>query len=235
MRISEKAEDAQFTCLSAAYSQFHRFIPAGSISTITVGILPPARVLVEDLMKATLREGSPNLLKVASKYIGRKATSESTSSHGAGNQSGSKDNPALSSRMGVSATCSSAPGSSGSTAGGSSQGPNEPKQEVAHLTMVVLDDNEFTNDPHQIIPTEDVFTVPATPRENLKVFDKGYLLPAEVTAFQGIYYRESGDVRPGYTGASLFTPLWIVKDMWLQNSTQVLQPTPHTLGLYQQG
>ena len=58
--------------------------PAGLISTITVGILPLARVLVEDLTKATLKEGSPNLLKVASKYIGRKTTSESTSSHGAG-------------------------------------------------------------------------------------------------------------------------------------------------------
>ena len=36
--------------------------PRGSISTITVGILPPARVLAEDLTKATLREGSPKLL-----------------------------------------------------------------------------------------------------------------------------------------------------------------------------
>ena len=58
--------------------------PVGSISTITVGILTLARVLAEDLRKATLKEGSPNLLKVALKYIGRKATSESTSSHGAG-------------------------------------------------------------------------------------------------------------------------------------------------------
>ena len=58
--------------------------PAGLISTITVGILPPARVLAEDLTKATLKEGLPNLLKVASKYIGRKATSESTSFWGAG-------------------------------------------------------------------------------------------------------------------------------------------------------
>ena len=140
-------------------------------------------MIAEDLMKATLREGSPNLLKVALKCIGRKATSESTSSHGAGNQSGSKDNPASSSRLGVSATYSSVPGSSGSAAGGSSQGPNEPKQEVTHLFMVVSDDDEFANDPHQIIPTEDIFTVPAIPRENLEGFNKGYLLPAEVTAF----------------------------------------------------
>ena len=70
--------------------------------------------------------------------------------------------------------------------------------------MVVSDDDEFTDDPHQIIPTEDIFTVPAIPREDLEGFDEGYLLPSEMTAFQGIYYLESGDVRPGYTGASPF-------------------------------
>ena len=107
-------------------------------------------------------------------------------------------------RLGASATCSSTPGSGGDTAGGSGQGPNEPKQEVTHLTMVVSDGDEFTDDPHQIIPTEDIFTIPAIPRENLKGFGEGYLLPAEVTVFWGIYYHESGDVRPGYTGASPF-------------------------------
>ena len=138
---------------------------AGLISTITVGILPLARVLTEDLMKATLKEGSPNLLKVASKCIGRKATSESMSSHGAGHQSEPKDNTASSLRLGASATHSSVPGCSGSTAGSSGQGHDEPKQEVAHLTMVVSDDDEFIDDPHQIILTEDIFTIPAIPRE----------------------------------------------------------------------
>ena len=157
--------------------------PTGSISTITVGILPLAKVLAEDLMKATLKEGSPNLLKVTLKCIGKKATSESMSSCDTGNQSGPKDSTTSSSRLGASATCSSAPGSSGDAAGSSSQGPNEPKQEVAHLTMVVSDDNEFTDDPHQIIPTEDIFTIPAIPKENLEGFNKGYLLPAEVTVF----------------------------------------------------
>ena len=70
--------------------------------------------------------------------------------------------------------------------------------------MVVSDDDEFTDDPYQIIPTEDIFTIPAIPRENLKAFDEGYLLPAEVTVFRGIYYHESGDVRSGYTSVSPF-------------------------------
>ena len=135
--------------------------PAGSISTITVGILPPAKVLAEDLTKSTLGEGSPNLLKVTPKFMGWKTTNESTHSHDANHQSGPKDNSAPSSRPGVSATYSSVLGSSGGAAGGNGQGPGERKQEVAHLTMVVSDDDEFTDDPHQIIPTEEVFTIPA--------------------------------------------------------------------------
>ena len=101
--------------------------PAGSTLTITVGILPPGKVLAEDLTKATLGEGSPNLLKVTPKFIGWKTTNESTHSHDADHRSGPKDSTAPSSRQGVSATCSSAPGSSGGVADGSGQGPGEPK------------------------------------------------------------------------------------------------------------
>ena len=149
--------------------------PAGLILTITVGILPPQRVLAEDLTKATLKEGLPNILKVASKYIGGKAISELISSWGAGHWSWPKENTASSLKLGAPATCSSALGSSGGTAGGSGQGPNEPKQEVTHLTMVVSDDDEFADDPHQIIHTEDIFTIPTIPRDDLNGFDKGYL------------------------------------------------------------
>ena len=178
--------------------------PAGSILTITVGILPPAKVLAEDVTKATLREGSPNLLKVTPKFIGWKTTNEATHSHDADHLNGPKDSTVPSSRWGVSATCSNAPGSSGGVAGSGGQGPGEPKQGVSHLTMVVSDDDEFADDPHQIIPTEEVFTVPAFPQENLKGFNKWYLLPAEGTVFRWIYYHKSGDVRPSYTGASPF-------------------------------
>ena len=58
--------------------------PVGLISTITVGILPPARVLAEDLTKAILREGSPNLLQMASKCVVKQTTSELTDSCSAG-------------------------------------------------------------------------------------------------------------------------------------------------------
>ena len=117
----------QKMCSSPVYQPLTPVTPAGSILTITVGILPPARVLAEDLTKATLKEGSLNLLKVASKCIGRKATSELTSSHGTGYQNGPKDNSASSLRSGVLTTCSTTPGSSGGKAGDSGQGSNEPE------------------------------------------------------------------------------------------------------------
>ena len=156
---------------------------AGSISTITVGILPPARVLAEDLTKAKLREGSPNLLQMASKCVGKQPTSELTDSHSAGGLGGTKNNQAWSSKLKVLTTHSSGPGSSGGAAGGSGRDPNEPREGVSHLVMFISNGSDFADDPHQIIPTEDAFTLPYIPRQNLEGFDHGYLLPAEVTAF----------------------------------------------------
>ena len=161
-------------------------------------------MLADDLTKATLREGSPNILKVTPKFIGWKTTKESTRSLDINHLSRQKDNMASSFRQGASATCPSVPGSSRDAAGGSGHGPGGSKEEVTHLTMVVSDNNDFTNDPHQIIPMEEVFAVPSFPQDYLQGFNEGYLFPTEVTAFRGTYYHESGDVRPGYTGASPF-------------------------------
>ena len=55
-----------------------------------------------------------------------------------------------------------------------------------------------------MIPTNDIFALPFLPRQNLEGFDCGYYIPAQVVVFRGTYYHESGDVRPGYTGASPF-------------------------------
>ena len=64
---------------------------AGLISTITMGILPPARVLAEDLTKANLREGSQNLLQMALKGVGKQATGELMDSCGAARLGGAKN------------------------------------------------------------------------------------------------------------------------------------------------
>ena len=173
-RISEKEEDVQFTCLSATHtSHTCRFDLDNNCRYPS-----PSKSASRGLNKSYPQERFNQLTQGGFEVIGRKATSESTSSH----QSGPKDST-VSSLRGALATHSSTPGSSGGTAGGSGQGPSEPKQEVTHLTMVVSDDDEFADDPHQIIPTKDIFTVPEIPREDLKGLDESYLLPAEVTAF----------------------------------------------------
>ena len=208
--------------------------PASLILTINIGILPPTKVIVDDLTKATLREGSPNILKVTPKFIGWKTTKESTHSHDANCLSRQKDNVVSSSRQGVSATCLSVPGSSGNVAGGSGHGHDGSKPEVAHLAIVVSDDDDFTDDPDQIIPMEEVFTVPSCPQDDLQGFDEGYLLLAEVTAFRGsitMNQAMSSQVTPVHLPST--TP-WIDKDMWLQNSTQVQWPILHTLVSFQQ-
>ena len=167
-----------------------------------MGILPPARVVAEDLTKANLREGSPNVLQMALSGVGKQVTSESTDSHSSGRLCGTKNDQPSSSKPRASTTHSSRPGPSGGAAGGSSQDPNKPRQVVSHLAMYISDDDEFADDPHQIIPIEDPFALSYLPRQNLEGSEHGYLLSAEATEFQRTYYHESGDVRPGYTGAS---------------------------------
>ena len=90
--------------------------PAGSITTISVGIIPPARVVAEDLTKANLL---PNLLQMALSGVGKQVTSESTDSRSAGGLGGTKSNQPSSSKPRASTMHSSEPGPSGGAAGGS--------------------------------------------------------------------------------------------------------------------
>ena len=68
--------------------------------------------------------------------------------------------------------------------------------------MYISEEDEFADDPHQIIPIKDAFAFPYIPRQSLEGFNHSYILPAEITGFCGNYYHESGDIKPGYTGAS---------------------------------
>ena len=70
-----------------------------------------------------------------------------------GGLGGTKYNQASSSKPKVLTTHSSGPGSSGGAAGGSGQDPNEPREGVSHLVMYISNDDDFADDPHQIIPT----------------------------------------------------------------------------------
>ena len=52
--------------------------------------------------------------------------------------------------------------------------------------MYISDEDEFADDPHQILPDytiKDALALPYLPRQNLEGFDCWYILPAEVTGF----------------------------------------------------
>ena len=76
METVQQSQRRQKMCSAPVFQPLTPNTPAGLISTITVGIFPAARVLAEDLTKATPRDGSPNLLQMASKCVGKPATSE---------------------------------------------------------------------------------------------------------------------------------------------------------------
>ena len=57
-----------------------------------MGIIPPARVVTDDLTKATLHKGSPNLLQMASSGVGRQVASELMDTQSTSGTSGTKDN-----------------------------------------------------------------------------------------------------------------------------------------------
>ena len=65
--------------------------------------------------------------------------------------------------------------------------------------MIISDEDDFADDPHQNIPTEDDYALSFIWQEGEEGFLCEYVLPASIQGFRGTYYHESGDVKPGYT------------------------------------
>ena len=57
--------------------------------------------------------------------------------------------------------------------------------------MYISEDDKFADDQHQIIPTDDISALPFLTGQNLKGFNCGYYIPAQVVAFKGTYYHKS--------------------------------------------
>ena len=143
-------------------------------------------MLAEDLTKANLREGSPNLLQMASKHVGKQVTSESIDSCSAGEQGGTKNNQASSLKPRVLTMHTSGPCSSGGAAGGTGQDPNELRHEVSHLAIVISNEDEFTDNLQQIIPTEDAYLSYHNVCFNIKQFIEVLYCDLQVTIHQGL-------------------------------------------------
>ena len=59
--VGQSHKRHQKVCCPPITQQSMPDTPASSITTISMGIIPPARVMADDLTKINLREGSPNI------------------------------------------------------------------------------------------------------------------------------------------------------------------------------
>ena len=109
--------------------------------------------------------------------------SQSTSSHGKGETVSEKNEPRppLESRALADIT--------GSTSGGAARGdgeePHNPKPGTSQLALIISEESEFADDPHQVIPTKDCYGLPLIQRQ-CGGFKYDYRGPAEVEEFMVI-------------------------------------------------
>ena len=99
METVQQSHRRQKVCCAPVSQQSVPDTPVGLITTISVGIIPPARVVAEDLTKANLREGSPNTLLMALSHVDKQVTSESTDSRSESGLGGAKNNQQSSSKQ----------------------------------------------------------------------------------------------------------------------------------------
>ena len=164
--------------------------PASSITAVPIQHVPLAKVIAEDLINLQLRLGSPNTLVMAA--------SESTSSHGRGGRSGKREpQPPSESRTLADITRSTGSGS-GVVARKDGEEADNLEPGMSQLTAITSKESDFAADRHQMIPANKCFGLPIVPRQS-GGFKLNYSDAVEVTNFQGIYYFESGYLRPGYT------------------------------------
>ena len=157
--------------------------PSSSITAVPIQHIPWAKVVREDLINLQLRWGSPNTLVVAASGTGRRVMSQFTSSHGKGETTSEKNEPQppLESRALADITGSTS-GGSGGAARGDGEEPHNLKPGISQLTLIISEESEFADNPHQVIPTEDCYGLPLIQRQ-CGSFERDYQSPAEVEEF----------------------------------------------------
>ena len=112
------------------------------------------KVVTDDLINLQSRWGSPNALVVAASDTGRRVMCQFTSSCGKGETASKKNEPwsPLESRALADITGSTS-GESGGAARGDGEEPHNPKPETSQLTLIISEESEFADNPHQVITT----------------------------------------------------------------------------------
>ena len=74
---------------------------------------------------------------------------------------------------------------------------------TTQVTVVVLEESDFTPDIHQVIPSEPCYGPPLVAKDGGGV-ELNYSEMVQVQHFQGIYYFKSGCLWPDYTNSMLY-------------------------------
>ena len=86
------------------------------------------------------------------------------------------------------------------TSRASSGEPSGEQPGTLQVTVVVLDESDFTPDIHQVIPLEPCYSLTLVAKDG-EGSELNYSEAVQVQDFQGIYYFESGCLQLGYTNS----------------------------------
>ena len=181
--IRNSARRQKKSCSHLIMQQMAVNTPSSSITAVPIQHVPRAMVVTEDLINLQSRWGLPNALVVAASDTGMRVMSQSTSSCGKGKTTSEKNEPQppLESRALADSTGTTG-GGSGKAARGDGEEPHNLKPGTSQLTLIISEENEFADNPHQVIPTKDCYGLPLIQKQ-CGGFKHDYWSLAEVEEF----------------------------------------------------
>ena len=160
-------------------------MPASSMMSVSIKTVPRAKVMVDDLVNFQSRPGSPNTLMAAIKGTGGKTsgtdgTGKDESKHGK-----KQPRPQDATRVLMEIT-----GEVGKRKAETSRVGSRKQPGTLQVTVVVLEESDFTPVIHQVIPLEPCYGLPLVAKDGGS--ELNYSEAVQVQHFQGIYYFQSG-------------------------------------------
>ena len=163
--------------------------PTSTIMSVLIKAVPPAKVLIDDMVNFSLRLGLPNPLKVAAG--GDKLPADSKQKklpHPPDETRVLMELPSDTSRRKPELLTAD------------SSKPTESQQQAMLVTVHVSEESDFAAGIHQIIPSEPCYSPPLWPNADGGL-EMGYDGAVQVVDFEGMYYFKLGYLQPGYTNA----------------------------------
>ena len=163
--------------------------PTSSMISVPIRTVPRAKVMVDDLVNFQLRPGSPNTLTAAIKGIGGKTSGADGTRIDESRHGKKQPRPPDATRvlMEITGEVNKRKVETSRASGGE---PSGEQQGTSQVTVVVLDESDFTPNIHQVIPSEPCYGLPLVAKDGGGL-ELNYSEVVEVQDFQGIYYFES--------------------------------------------